>query len=162
MEHGALHNAVQTRSESDLEQNAMLVNLTISTTLRPSVLHQTANGESRSAGEGRLNLTQEVMIVGFVEQESEIGSTMEGVRALPKGSPRLSMASGGPTRRFLQTVEKVPGILLAFQIEQMSQVPLRLVVEITRQSVESVFQISRHEKWKVAYPHPVDGQLAYP
>ena len=52
----------------------MLVNLTISTTLRPSVLHQTVNGESRSAGEGSLNLTQEIVIVGFVEQESEIGS----------------------------------------------------------------------------------------
>ena len=138
----------------------MLVNLTISTTLRPSVLHQTVNGESRSAGEGSLNLTQEIVIVGFVEQESEIGSAMEGVRALPKGAPRLFVAF--PTRRLLQTVEKVPGILLAFKMEQMSQLSLRLVVEITLQSVESVFQISRHEKWKVAYPHPVDGQLAYP
>ena len=140
----------------------MLVNLTISTTLRPSVLHQTVNGESRSAGEGSLNLTQEIVIVGFVEQESEIGSAMEGVRALPKGAPRLFVASGRPTRRLLQTVAKVPGILLAFKMEQMSQLSLRLVVEITLQSVESVFQISRHEKWKVAYPHPVDGQLAYP
>ena len=96
----------------------MLVNLTISTTLRPSVLHQTVNGESRSAGEGSLNLTQEIVIVGFVEQESEIGSAMEGVRALPKGAPRLFVASGRPTRRLLQTVEKVPGILLAFKMEQ--------------------------------------------
>lgn len=140
----------------------MLVNLTISITLRPSVLHQTVNDESRSAGEGSLNLAQEIAIVGFAKQESEIGSTMEGIRALPKGAPRLFMGSSCPTRCFPQAVEKVPGILLAFQIEQMGQVSLRLVVEITLQSVENVLQVSRHEKWKVAYPHPVDGQLVYP
>ena len=120
----------------------MLVNLTISITLRPSVLRQTVNDESRSAGQGSLNLAQEIVIVGFAKQKSEIGSAMEGVRALPKGAPRLFMASGCPTRCFPQAVEKVPGILLAFQIEQMGQVSLRLVVEIARQSVEDVFQVS--------------------